>query len=139
MTLDGKDVLSLSSNNYLGLANDPAVKQAAARAVECYGCGAGASRLISGSMELDEALEREIAALKRTEAALLFSTGYHANIGVIPAVVDDGDTIFSDARNHAASSTAAVSRERGCPRVPASRHGTFWRSDSPARPRRATA
>ena len=101
VTLDGQDVLSLSSNNYLGLANDPAVKQAAARAVECYGCGAGASRLISGSMELGEALEREIAALKRTEAALLFSTGYHANIGVIPAVVDDGDVIFSDARNHA--------------------------------------
>ena len=99
--LDGKHVLSLSSNNYLGLADDPVVKQAAAHAVECYGCGAGASRLVSGSMELHEALEQELAAFKHTEAALLFNTGYHANIGVIPAVANGRDAIFSDERNHA--------------------------------------
>ena len=99
--LDGKHVLSLSSNNYLGLADDPVVKQAAVHAVECYGCGAGASRLVSGGMELHEALEHELAAFKHTEAALLFSTGYHANIGVIPAVVDGRAAIFSDERNHA--------------------------------------
>lgn len=101
MGLDGKHVLSLSSNNYLGLADDPVVKQAAVHAVECYGCGAGASRLVSGGMELHEALEHELAAFKHTEAALLFSTGYHANIGVIPAVVDGRAAIFSDERNHA--------------------------------------
>jgi 8-amino-7-oxononanoate synthase len=101
VTLDGKKVVQLSSNNYLDLASHPALKRAAAEALELYGCGAGASRLISGTMELHTALERKLAELKGTEAALVFSSGYHANTGIIPALVGPGDTIFSDALNHA--------------------------------------
>lgn len=101
VTLDGKKVVQLSSNNYLDLASHPALKRAAAEALELYGCGAGASRLISGTMELHTALERKLAELKGTEAALVFSSGYHANTGIISALVGPGDTIFSDALNHA--------------------------------------
>jgi 8-amino-7-oxononanoate synthase len=101
VTLDGKQVVQLSSNNYLDLASHPALKRAAAEALELYGCGAGASRLISGTMELHTALERKLAELKGTEAALVFSSGYHANTGIISALVGPGDTIFSDALNHA--------------------------------------
>lgn len=101
VTLDGKEVVLLSSNNYLDLANDPELKRAAAEALERYGCGAGASRLISGSMELHTELEERLAKFKGTEAALVFSSGYHANIGVISALMGAGDIIFSDELNHA--------------------------------------
>jgi 8-amino-7-oxononanoate synthase len=120
VALEGNAVLQLSSNNYLDLANHPAVKQAAARALETYGCGAGASRLISGTMELHAALEGRLARFKGTEAALVFSSGYHANTGVIPALVGPEDTVWSDELNHASiidacrlsSASARVFRHR---------------------------
>ncbi|MFI5364843.1 MAG: 8-amino-7-oxononanoate synthase [Candidatus Binatia bacterium] len=101
VNVDGRRALLLCSNNYLGLANHPAVQEAARRAATEYGVGAGASRLISGSMQLHHALEARLAALKGTEAALLFTSGYHANIGAITALVGEGDAVFSDELNHA--------------------------------------
>jgi 8-amino-7-oxononanoate synthase len=99
--LDGGEVLLLSSNNYLGLANHPALKRAAQDAIAQYGCGAGASRLISGNMDLHRKLEQRLAAFKHTAAALVFPSGYHANIGIISALMGPEDTILSDALNHA--------------------------------------
>ena len=101
IVLEGQEVLLFSSNNYLGLANHPALKQAAQEAIEKYGCGSGASRLISGSMAVHHELEQRLARLKKTEAALVFPTGYHANIGVLSALMEPGDTILSDSLNHA--------------------------------------
>jgi glycine C-acetyltransferase len=99
--VDGKEVLLLCSNNYLGLADHPALKEASIKAVERYGVGTGASRLVSGTMELHEQLEEQIASFKGTERALLFNSGYAANTGVIPALAHKGDIIFSDKLNHA--------------------------------------
>jgi 8-amino-7-oxononanoate synthase len=99
--LNGRDVLLLCSNNYLGLATDQRLKKAACQAIETYGCGATGSRLISGNCEPYQELEREVAEFKGTEAALVFSSGYHANLGAITALVEAGDAIFSDQRNHA--------------------------------------
>ncbi len=99
--LGGREVLMLSSNNYLGLANHPALTHAAQDALERFGCGAGASRLISGSMELHHELEDRLARFKHTEAALAFPTGYQANVGTLSALMGPGDTILSDALNHA--------------------------------------
>ena len=99
--VDGKEVLLLCSNNYLGLANHPALKEASIKAVERYGVGTGASRLVSGTMELHELLERQIASFKGTGRALLFNSGYAANTGVIPALAQKGDTLYSDKLNHA--------------------------------------
>ncbi|MEO8602052.1 MAG: 8-amino-7-oxononanoate synthase [bacterium] len=99
--VDGRAVLCLSSNNYLGLANHPALIEAAVAAARSHGVGAGASRLISGSMRGHHALEERLAAFKGTEACLLFTSGYHANLGVIASLVGPGDAVFSDALNHA--------------------------------------
>ena len=99
--LEGQEVLLFSSNNYLGLANHPALKQAAREAIRQYGCGSGASRLISGSMAVHHELEQRLATLKKTETALVFPTGYHANIGVLSALMGADDTILSDSLNHA--------------------------------------
>lgn len=99
--VEGRKRLLLCSNNYLGLATHPALAEAAARAAREIGVGSGASRLISGSLRLHAALEEEIAAFKGTQAALLFNSGYHANIGVISTLVGEGDAVFSDAWNHA--------------------------------------
>ena len=93
--------LLLASNNYLGLANDPAVVAGARAALEEYGAGAGASRLVTGSLDLHRRLEERIAALKRCEDALVFPTGFQANVGTIPALVGRGDVVFSDELNHA--------------------------------------
>jgi 8-amino-7-oxononanoate synthase len=101
LVIDGRSVLCLSSNNYLGLANHPALVEAAANAAREHGVGAGASRLISGSMRVHHALEAQLAAFKRTDAALLFTSGYHANLGCIASLVGPGDAVFSDALNHA--------------------------------------
>ncbi len=101
LTVDGRRVLSLCSNNYLGLANHPALAEAAARAARELGIGAGASRLISGSMRIHHDLEDRLGDLKGTERALLFTSGYHANLGTISALVGAGDAVFSDALNHA--------------------------------------
>lgn len=99
--LDGREALLLCANNYLGLADHPALKEAAAIGLERYGTGSGASRLVSGNMELHEMLESRIAEFKGSEAALIFNSGYAANTGVIPALAGRGDVIFSDRFNHA--------------------------------------
>jgi glycine C-acetyltransferase/8-amino-7-oxononanoate synthase len=99
--LDGKPVLLLCSNNYLGLAAHPRVREAAADAALRWGVGAGASRLVSGTMDLHDQLERRLAAFKGRERALLFGSGYLANIGVISALTGAGEVVFSDELNHA--------------------------------------
>src|ERR1700676_20096 len=99
--LDGKPVLLLCSNNYLGLANHPRVREAAADAAVRWGVGAGASRLISGTMTIPGRLEERLAEFERSEACVLFGSGYLANIGVIGALAGRGDTVFSDELNHA--------------------------------------
>jgi 8-amino-7-oxononanoate synthase len=97
----GQELLNLSSNDYLGLAQDPRLIAAAQEAAARWGVGAGASRLVAGHLGLHEAVETELAAFKGTEAAVLFSTGYMANLGVITALLGPGDVIFSDKLNHA--------------------------------------
>ncbi|MEK6250847.1 MAG: 8-amino-7-oxononanoate synthase [Actinomycetota bacterium] len=99
--LDGRPVLLLCSNNYLGLADHPRVREAAAEAALRWGVGAGASRLISGNMKLHRRLEERLAAFKDHEAALLFGSGYLANIGAIAALARNGEVVFSDQLNHA--------------------------------------
>jgi 8-amino-7-oxononanoate synthase len=99
--LDGRPVLLLCSNNYLGLADHPRVREAAADAAMRWGVGAGASRLISGNMTVHRRLEKELAAFERTEACVLFGSGYLANAGVVSALAGEGDVVFSDQLNHA--------------------------------------
>src|SRR5271165_1444763 len=99
--LDGRPVLLLCSNNYLGLADHPRVREAAADAAMRWGVGAGASRLVSGTMTIHRRLEERLAAFERSESCLLFGSGYLANVGVIDALAGPGDTIFSDELNHA--------------------------------------
>jgi len=101
LMLDGREVINFSSNNYLGLANHPALADAAKDAIDRYGCGAGASRLITGNMTLHEELEAKLAQFKGTEAALVFNSGFQANTGILSTLVGAGDVIFSDALNHA--------------------------------------
>jgi 8-amino-7-oxononanoate synthase len=101
VTLDGRPVLLLCSNNYLGLADRAEVREAAAAAALRWGAGAGASRLISGNMEPHRELERRLAAFKGYEAALLFGSGYLANTGVIATLAGRGEVVFSDELNHA--------------------------------------
>jgi 8-amino-7-oxononanoate synthase len=99
--LDGTPVLLLCSNNYLGLADHPRVREAAADAAMRWGVGAGASRLVSGTMTIHERLERRLAEFEGTESCVLYGSGYLANIGVLTALGRAGQTIFSDALNHA--------------------------------------
>jgi 8-amino-7-oxononanoate synthase len=99
--LDGRPVLLLCSNNYLGLADHPRVREAAAEAAMRYGAGAGASRLISGNMTIHRRLEEQLAAFKGAETCLLFGSGFLANAGVVSALAREGDVVFSDALNHA--------------------------------------
>ncbi len=99
--LEGKKVLLFCSNNYLGLANHPLLKKAAISAVETWGVGSGASRLISGSLHLNQKLEEKLAQLKCTEAALVFNSGYTTNLGVLSAIIQKGDLILADRLNHA--------------------------------------
>jgi 8-amino-7-oxononanoate synthase len=101
LTIEGRSLVNLGSNNYLGLAEHRRVKAAASAAIERDGVGAGASRLLTGHRSEHEELEAAIARLKGTEAALVFSSGYLANIGVIPALVGRGDVIFADRDDHA--------------------------------------
>jgi glycine C-acetyltransferase len=115
--LDGRQVLMLCSNNYLGLADHPALKRAAIDGVE-FGVGSGASRLVSGTMELHERLESRIASFKGTEKALLFNSGYAANTGIISALVGRGDAIFSDRLNHASIVDGALLSRAGFFRYP---------------------
>jgi glycine C-acetyltransferase/8-amino-7-oxononanoate synthase len=99
--LGGRPVLLLCSNNYLGLADHPRVREAAADAAMRWGVGAGASRLVSGTMTIHGRLEERLADFERTEACVLFGSGYLANLGVLGALAGRGDTIFSDELNHA--------------------------------------
>jgi glycine C-acetyltransferase/8-amino-7-oxononanoate synthase len=101
VTLDGRPVLLLCSNNYLGLAEHPAVRAAAAEAASRWGAGAGASRLISGNMAPHRDLERRLAEFKGYGAALLFGSGYLANTGTIAALAPHDTVVFSDELNHA--------------------------------------
>lgn len=101
VVLDGRAVLQLCSNDYLGLAAHPAVARAAADAALEYGAGAGSARLIAGTSTPHAALEHDIAQLKETAAAVVLSSGYHANAGVPPILADAEDVLFSDERNHA--------------------------------------
>ena len=98
---DGRTAVCLASNNYLGLADHPEVTAAAADAALRLGAGAGSARLVTGGLALHDALEARLAAFKGTEAALLFSSGYLANLGTVAALVGPGDAVFSDALNHA--------------------------------------
>ncbi len=101
VTMDGRRVVNLSSNNYLGLANHPKVREAAHAAIDRWGVGAGAVRWIGGTMEVHDELERRLAAFKHTEAVLVFTGGFTANSGCIPAVLTDKDVVISDELNHA--------------------------------------
>jgi 8-amino-7-oxononanoate synthase len=101
VVLDGRPVLLLCSNNYLGLADHPRVREAAADAAMRWGVGSGASRLVCGNMTLHRRLEERLAEFKGTETALLFGSGYLANLGVVPALAQKGELVFSDALNHA--------------------------------------
>ncbi len=98
---DGRVVLNFSSNDYLGLADDPRVKAGAIEAVERLGCSARASRLMAGDLELCEQLEADLASLVGTETALVFGSGFLTNLGVMTAVAGRGDEIFADRLNHA--------------------------------------
>lgn len=101
ITVDGRPFVNLCSNDYLGLAADPRLRRAAAEAAEREGAGAGAARLIAGDLPVHGALERRLAAFKRSEAALLFNSGYHANAGVPATLVGRGDAVFCDVLSHA--------------------------------------
>ena len=101
VTVDGREVISLSSNDYLGLTHHPRLKAAAVEAVREFGVGPGAVRTIAGTMSMHEALEAELAEFKGTEAVLTFQSGFTANTGVIPTITGEADLIVSDALNHA--------------------------------------
>src|SRR5438874_2285767 len=101
ITLDGRDVLNLASNDYLGLAGDRRLAQAAAAALDEDGAGAGASRLIVGNHRRHVELERTLADWLACGAVRLFNSGYAANVGVLTALAGRGDVVFSDALNHA--------------------------------------
>jgi 8-amino-7-oxononanoate synthase len=101
VVLDGKPVLLLCSNNYLGLADHPRVREAAADAAMRWGVGAGASRLVSGTMTVHRRLEERLAGFEEREAALLFGSGYLANVGVVSALAGEGSVVLSDELNHA--------------------------------------
>ncbi len=101
ITWQGRRILNFSSNDYLDLANHPALKAGAVAAIEKYGCGSTASRLMAGHLELHERLEARLAAFTGMESALVFPTGYQTNVGVITALAGPGDAVFSDALNHA--------------------------------------
>ncbi len=99
--LNGRKVINLSSNNYLGFANHPRLKAAAIAAVEKYGVGSGAVRTIIGNMDIHEILEQKLAAFKREEAVMVFQSGFNCNAGTIQAITEKGDVIITDELNHA--------------------------------------
>lgn len=101
IVVNGKKVLNLCSNNYLGFANDPKLKSASQRAIENYGVGPAAVRTIAGTTNLHKELERKLALFKGVESTLSFQSGFCANLAVIPAIVGEGDIVFSDELNHA--------------------------------------
>ncbi len=100
-TIDGKRVINLSSNNYLGLTTHRALRKAAAAAIKTHGVGSGAVRTIIGTMDIHMALEEQIARFKHTEACVVFQSGFVANAGTVQAILGEGDLIVSDELNHA--------------------------------------
>src|SRR5918994_512485 len=100
-SVDERRVISLSSNDYLGLTHHPRLREAALAAVREFGVGSGAVRTIAGTMSMHEALEAELAEFKGTPAVLTFQSGFTANTGVIPTITGETDLIVSDALNHA--------------------------------------
>ena len=101
ITINGKNLINLSSNNYLGLATDERLKKAAADAIDKYGVGAGAVRTINGTLKLHIELEEKLAEFKHTEAAIAYQSGFNCNMAAISAVMDQNDAILSDELNHA--------------------------------------
>ncbi len=101
ISVDGRRVLNLSSNNYLGFANDARLKEAAQKAIADYGVGPAAVRTIAGNTTLHNALEQKLARFKRVEATISYQSGFNSNLATIPALVGKGDWIFSDELNHA--------------------------------------
>jgi len=101
LVIGGREFLNFASNDYLGLANHPALKAAATAALDRYGVGAGASRLVSGNLAPYDELERKLAAFKGTEAAIVFGSGYAANVGTITALVGEADVVILDKLDHA--------------------------------------
>src|SRR5207253_9327995 len=101
VVVDGKRVLNLSSNNYLGLTTHPRLEAAMIKATEEWGAGSGAVRTIAGTMSVHEELERKLADFKHAEASLVFQSGFTANLGVLQVLVKEGDVIISDELNHA--------------------------------------
>ncbi len=101
ITISGKQLINLSSNNYLGLATDERLKEAATQAIREFGVGAGAVRTINGTMELHLRLEKKLAEFKHTEAAIAYQSGFNCNMAAISAVMDKNDAILSDEWNHA--------------------------------------
>src|SRR6476661_3521689 len=101
VSVDERRLISLSSNDYLGLTHHPRLREAALQAVRDFGAGSGAVRTIAGTMTLHEELERDLAEFKGTAATLTFQSGFSANTGVIPTITGEQDLIVSDALNHA--------------------------------------
>lgn len=101
VVIRGKEVIQLASNNYLGLTTHPKLKEAALKAVERYGAGTGSVRTIAGTFTMHEELEKKLAEFKHTEAALVFQSGFTANVGVLSSILDERDVVISDALNHA--------------------------------------
>ncbi len=101
LTIDGRSVLNLCSNNYLNFATAPALKAAATAAIAAFGVGAGGARSVSGTQRLHVMLEQRLAEFKRVDAAMVLSSGFMANLAVVPALVGRGDRVYSDELNHA--------------------------------------
>ena len=101
IVIDGKKFINLTANDYLGLAKDERLKEAAMEAIRRFGCGAGASRLLTGHLKIHEELEADLALMTGKEAALVFGSGFLTNLGVMTALSGPGDEIFSDWLNHA--------------------------------------
>jgi len=116
IVVDGKPYLSFCSNDYLGLANHPQLIAVLGQGAQQWGAGAGAAHLVSGHFEPHERLEHELAAFVGKQAALLFSTGYMANLGVVQALVGRGDTVFADKLNHASLNDAMLLSRAGVKR-----------------------
>jgi 8-amino-7-oxononanoate synthase len=135
VSIDGRRYVAFCSNDYLGLANHPAVIAALARGAEHYGAGSGASHLISGHSRAHHELEEELAAFTGRPRALLFSTGYMANLGVLSALAQRGDRIFADRLSHASLIDAALlagGRLRRYPHNDAEQLQTWLRRETPA-------
>jgi glycine C-acetyltransferase len=101
VVINGKEVIQLSSNNYLGLTSHPKMKEAALEAVEKYGVGTGSVRTIAGTLSMHEEFEKKLAEFKHTEACLVFQSGFSTNQGILSAILTEQDVVISDELNHA--------------------------------------